>query len=104
MIMGHKMCKDRLRELGLFCLKKLKQGGDFIHIFNYLMVQSKGNTAFGRIHRDRSRGNRQKLQQGKFQLEIRNIFVIMKIVKYWKKVSSEAMDSCLSSSLEMLRR
>lgn len=104
MIMGHMMCKDRLRELGLFCLKKLKHEGDFIHIFNYLMVQSKGNTAFGRIHRDRSRGNRQKLQQGKFQLEIRNIFVIMKIVKYWKKVSSEAMDSCLSSSLEMLRR
>lgn len=41
MIMGHMMCKDRLRELGLFCLKKLKQGGDFTPIFNHLIEESK---------------------------------------------------------------
>lgn len=103
LIMGHMMCKDRLRELGLFCLKKFKQGGDFIPLFNYLTVESKENTAFGRIHRDQTRGNRHKLQQGKFPLGIRNVFIIMKIIKYWKKVSSEAVDGCPSSSLEILR-
>lgn len=37
------MYKDRLRELGLFCLKKLKQGGYFIDVFNQLLVQYKEN-------------------------------------------------------------
>lgn len=48
---------------------------------NYFMAKYKENTAFGRIHRDLTRGNRQKLQ-GKFQLEIQSIFVIMKRIKY----------------------
>lgn len=79
--MGHMMCKDRLKEPGLLCLKRLKQGGDFVPVFNYFMVKYKENTAFGRIHRDPTRGNRQKLQ-GKFQLERHSVFVIMKRVKY----------------------
>lgn len=62
MIVGHMMCKDRLRELGLFCLKKLKQGGYFIRFFNYLAVESKENRAFGRNHRDGARGNRHRLK------------------------------------------
>lgn len=35
-IMEHMMCKDRLKEPGLFCLKKLKQGGDFAPVFQLL--------------------------------------------------------------------
>lgn len=47
------------------------------------------------------------LNQRKFQLEMWNIFVIfltMNIVKCQKKVSSEAVGDCPSSSLEMLLR
>lgn len=38
-IVRHMMYKERLRELGLFCLKKLKQEGYFIDVFNHLLVQ-----------------------------------------------------------------
>lgn len=103
MIMGHIVCKARLSKLELFCHKKLKQGGDLISVFSYLTVESKENTTFGRIHRNRTRGRRQKLQR-KFQVEILNIFVVMKMVKCWEKVSGEAVDGYPSLSLEMLRR
>lgn len=59
MIMRHIVCKARLSKLDLFCHKKLKQGGNLISVFNYLTVESKKNTTFGRIHRNQTKGKRE---------------------------------------------
>ncbi|KFV88552.1 hypothetical protein N308_11745, partial [Struthio camelus australis] len=37
--------------------------------------------------------NGYKLQQGKFQLEIRKKLFIMQVVKYWNRLSNEAVES-----------
>ena len=59
---------DRLRELGLFDLKKALGG-----IFQYLKgtYRKAGEGLFIRVGSDRMRGNGFKLEEGRFRLDVR---------------------------------
>ena len=62
----HMMYKERLRKLHLLSLEK-GRGGDFFSVFSFLMSSSEARH-FSEVHGGRIRGNRHRLQQGKFPL------------------------------------
>ena len=60
---------DRLRELGLFSLEKRRHQEDLIVAFQDLKgaYSKAGEGLFIRGHSDRMRGNRFKLEEGRFR-------------------------------------
>lgn len=67
-------CEERLKELGLFSLEKAY--ADLIPVFQYLKgsYREEGGSLFTRSHTEKTRGNRYKLYQERFHLNIRNKF------------------------------
>lgn len=43
------------------------------------------------MHDDRVRGNRHKLEHKKFQLDIRNFFLTVRVVKNWNRLPKEVV-------------
>jgi len=86
----HLSYKDRLRELGLFSLRKRRLWGDLRAAFQYLKRPT------GRMERDFSQGcavigQGCKLQAGSFRLDIRKKFFTMRVVKHWTRLPREAV-------------
>jgi len=91
----HLSYEDRLRELGLFSLKKRRLQGDLIAAFQYLKgdYRMDGGELFTRVCSDRTRGNSSKLKEGRFRLDIRKKFFTVKVVKHWHRLPREAVDT-----------
>jgi len=100
--MEHLSYKERLRELGLFSLEKTQLWGNLVVAFQYLKEAYKkpGEGLFTRACTGRTRGNSFKLKNGRFRLDIRNKFFMMRVVRHCSRLPREAVGCPLPGSVQ----
>ncbi|KFM03118.1 hypothetical protein AS27_04352, partial [Aptenodytes forsteri] len=93
--MEHLSHEERLRELGLFSLKKRRLRGDLMAAFQYIngAYKTNGDKLFSRACCGRTRGDGFKLKGGRFRLDIRKIFFMLRVVKHWHRLPREVVDA-----------
>ena len=98
----HLSYEERLRDLGLFSMKKRRLRGDLLNAYKYLKggCQEEGARLFSVVPRDRTRVNRHKLKHGMFCLKMRKNFFPLRVTEHWNRLPREAVES---PSLEILK-
>ncbi|KFQ33476.1 hypothetical protein N332_05703, partial [Mesitornis unicolor] len=98
----HLPYEDRLRELGLFSLKKRRLQGDHTAAFQFLKgsYRKAGEGLFTRAGSDRMRVKGFRLEEGRFRLGIMKKFFTVRVVRHWNRLPREAVDAL---SLELFK-
>jgi len=91
----HHSYEARLRELGLFSLKKRRLCGDLIAAFQYLQgaYRKDGENIFSKFCCNRTRTNGFQLREGRLRLDIRKYFFKIRVVKHWNRFPIEAVEA-----------